>query len=110
MAEALKILGQVAPIDTNNNILYTVPALTMSTISSVVVCNRTATAATFRISVAANNASDDVKQYLFYDQELDANSTYAISIGITLTAGDVVRVRASAINALSFNIFGVEVN
>jgi hypothetical protein len=110
MAEALKILGQLAPTDTNLTDLYTVPAVTMATISSITVCNRDSAVRTFRLSVAVNGLLDDVKQYIFYDQELDANSTFTITIGITLGPGDKMRVKASAANALSFNVFGIEVS
>ena len=41
MADTLKVLGQVAPADTNNADLYTVPDDTMTTVSSLVACNLT---------------------------------------------------------------------
>ncbi|NBP57246.1 hypothetical protein EBU71_12080 [bacterium] len=110
MAEALKILGQLAPGDTNLADLYTVPALTQATISSITVCNRSTSATTFRLSVAVAGELDATKQYIFYDQELDANSTFTITIGITLSAADKIRVRAGTASVLTFNVFGIEVN
>lgn len=110
MAEALKVLGQVAPANINLTSLYSVPAATAATISSIVVCNRSASLTTFSISVAVANAADDNKQYLFFDQEIDAKSTFSITIGITLQATDVIKVKAGAANALSFNVFGIEVS
>ena len=110
MAEALKILGQLAPADTNLADLYTVPALTMATISSITVCNRSTSLTSFRISVAVANELDATKQYLFYDQELDANSTFTITIGITLGPTDKIRVRTATANVLTFNVFGIEVS
>ena len=41
MADTLKVLGQVAPADTNNADLYTVPENTQTTVSSLVACNLT---------------------------------------------------------------------
>ena len=110
MAEALKILGQLAPSDTNLADLYTVPALTMATISSITVCNRSTSLTSFRISVAYNGELDATKQYIFYDQELDANSTFTVTIGITLGPGDKLRVRTATANVLTFNVFGIEVS
>lgn len=110
MAEALKILGQLAPASTNLSDLYTVPALTMATISSITVCNITSTLTNFRISVAVNGELDANKQYIFYDQELDAKSTFTVTIGITLGPGDKIRVRAGTASALTFNVFGIEVS
>lgn len=109
MAEALKILGQSSPAATTATALYTVPAATKTTVSTITVCNRSATAGTFRISVAVADAVDANPQYLFYDQALDGNSTFAVTIGITLAATDVIRVYASSAN-FSFNVFGVEIS
>jgi len=110
MPEALKILGQASPADTNEADLYTVPALTQATISSITVCNRTTQATTFRIAVAVAGELSAAKQFIFYDQELDANSTFTITIGITLAATDKLRIRSGAANALTFNVFGIEVS
>lgn len=108
MADTIKILGSSAPAATTLTDLYTVPASKSTTISSITVCNRAATAATFRISVAAAGAVDATNQYIYYDQTIDANSTYIATIGITLATTDKVRVYGSTAN-LSFNAFGVEV-
>lgn len=110
MAEALGILGQIAPADTNLTDLYSVPSGTMATISSITVCNRSTSLTNFRISVAKANELDATKQYIFYDQELDANSTFTVTIGITLGPTDKIRVRTATANVLTFNIFGIEVN
>ena len=52
MAETLKVLAQSAPAATTLTDVYTTPSLTSTTVSTLTVCNRGATAATFRISVA----------------------------------------------------------
>lgn len=109
MAETLKVLAQSAPAATTLTDVYTVPASTVTTISTITVCNRGSTAATFRISVAVGGAADTAAQYVYYDQALDAYSTYAATIGITLNAADKIRAYASSAN-LSVNVFGVEAN
>jgi hypothetical protein len=109
MAEALKVLGQVSPAATTLTALYTVPAATSATSSTLVVCNQNATAITFRISVAVAGAADNVKQYVAYDARLIPNSSITLTLGITLATTDLVRVYASA-TGVSFNLFGVEVS
>lgn len=108
MVDTFKVLGQSAPSALTETALYTVPSAKSATISTVTVCNRSGTAATFRLSVAVGGVTTSSEQYLYYDQSLDGNSTWAATIGVTLNAGDVVRVFASTAN-LSFNAFGVEV-
>lgn len=103
-----KILGQSAPAATTETALYTVPASTESIISSIVVCNRGATAATYRIYVAANGTAAANNQYLVYDAPLLAKETVALTLGITLDASDVLRVYASTADC-SFNVFGSEI-
>lgn len=109
MAETFKILAQSNPAATTSTTLYTVPGGTSATISSITVCNRSATPTTFRISVAIAGAALADQQYLYFDQAIDGNSTFIATIGITLAATDVIRVFAGAAT-LTFNAFGVEVN
>lgn len=109
MAEAFKILAQSNPAATTSTNLYTVPAATNTTISSITVCNRSATATSFRISVAVAGAALADTQYIYFDQAIDGNSTFVATIGITLNATDVVRVYSGAAT-LTFIAFGVEVS
>ena len=48
MSDTLKVLGQQAPAGTTETILYTVPTATQTTISSIVVCNRSGSGVTYR--------------------------------------------------------------
>jgi Fe-S cluster assembly iron-binding protein IscA len=72
------------------------------------VCNRSATATTFRISVAPAGAADATSHYLYYDTALDGNDTFIATIGITVATTDKIRVYAGAAT-LTFSAFGVEV-
>ena len=108
MAETIKVLGQLNPSASTLTALYTVPASTSTTVSTIVVCNRNSTGdIRFRISVAVAGATDDPKQYLFYDVRLDDRESFTATIGITLAATDVVRVYADDAN-VAFNLFGAE--
>ena len=107
MADELKPLGQIAAAAASEEDLYLVPNLVQTTCSSLVICNRTAGALTFRISVSVDNAATADKDYLFYDTSLAANSVLAVVLGLTLNQNDVVRTYASS-TGLSISLYGVE--
>jgi hypothetical protein len=107
MADTYKVLGQVAPAITTLTTLYTVPAATSTTVSSLVVCN-TGLVCTFRASVAVAGAADNIKQYLYYDISLGIATTMVATLGITLAATDVVKCYSS-LGTTSFSLFGVEI-
>jgi hypothetical protein len=107
VADVIKVLGQSAPAATTTTTLYTVPNLNQTTVSSLVICNRTGGALTYRVSVQVADAAADDKQYLYYDKTLAANETFSAVLGLTLNQSDVVKVYASN-TGLSFNMFGVE--
>jgi len=105
MATTLSVLGQVAPSATTLTTLYTVPALTTTAVSSIVVCNTSATATSFRISVAVAGAGDALSQYLYYNVTIAGNDTFIATCGFSLGAADVVRVYAT-LATLTFSAFG----
>ncbi len=107
MSDSLKVLGQLDPAATTTTVLYTVPDMTQTTISSIVAANRTGSAITFRLSVHVAGAGADDKQFLYYDKSVAANDSLAIVIGITLNQADVLKVYTSAVD-MSFNVFGCE--
>jgi hypothetical protein len=107
MATEYKVLGQSAPGATTATTLYTVPAATSALVSSVAVCNRSASDATYRISIRPAGAALANDHYLVYDSTASANDTVIFTIGITLAATDVLEVYASSAN-LTFQAFGTE--
>jgi len=108
MADTLKVLGQVAPGDTNNADLYTVPEGTQTTVSSIVACNVTGNTPNLRIAVRPFGAAVENKHYIYYGKAMAANDSIFTMIGITLNDSDVVTVRSSAADEIAFTIFGVE--
>lgn len=109
MAYSYKVLGQSAPSATTNTDVYTVGAGKQAIISTITVANRSATARTYRIAIRPAGASLANQHYLAYDVPLNANDTTPLTLGITLTATDVVTVFASTAD-LSFGIFGSEIS
>jgi hypothetical protein len=108
MAITYKVLGQVAPSATTETDLYTVPITASAVASSIIVCNRGATQATFRVSIAVGGGTTGNKDYIYYDLLIAGNDTFIATIGVTLAATDKVRVYASSAN-FSFSLYGSEV-
>ena len=104
-----KTLGQSSPAATTETTLYTVPAATSAVASSVIVCNRGTSVATFRISIAVGGGATANKDYIYYDLPLGANDTFIATIGVTLATTDKVKVYASNTN-LSFSLYGSEIS
>ena len=108
MADTLKVLGQADLAATTLTDVYTVPAATSTTVSSIVICNRAGTSTTFRVSVSVAGAADDVKQYIYYGLTIPANETFIATVGLTLAATDVLRFYAAA-SSVTASAYGVEV-
>ena len=109
MPTTYKVLGQTAPSATTATTLETAPAATQVVISTISVCNRAATAATYRIAVRPAGATLANEHYIAYDAPIAANDSIFLTIGVTLGATDVVTVYASTAN-LSFSAFGTEIS
>lgn len=108
MATNYKVLGQVAPSATTATTAYTVPSSTETVVSTIAVCNRGATSATYRIAIRPDGATLADQHYIAYDTAITANNSTMITIGVTMNAADVVTVYASNAN-LSFSLFGSEI-
>ena len=108
MATAYKVLGQSNPSATTATTLYTVPSATSAVVSTIVICNQTSSAATYRIAVRPAGATLAAQHYVAYDVTVGASDSTALTLGITLATTDVVTVYASTAT-LSFTAFGSEI-
>lgn len=108
MATTYKVLGQVNPSATTATTLYPCPAGTQTVISTITICNQAGTSGTYRIAVRPNGATLAPEHYVVYDATIQANTTAAYTLGITLDASDIVTVYASS-TSISFNAFGSEI-
>ena len=61
MAEVLKVLGQLVPAATTLSALYTVPAATTATISTIAACNQNNANVKVRVSIAVAGAADNAQ-------------------------------------------------
>lgn len=109
MATVYKVLGQSEPAATTETTLYTVPSATEAVCSTLSVCNRATTVATFRVRIKINNAADADAQFVCYDAPIAAKDTLLLTFGATLGAGDVVRVYSSNADT-AFQLFGSEIS
>jgi hypothetical protein len=109
MATNYKVLGQVAPLATTATAIYTVPSATEAVVSSVTVCNRAASAGTFRLAVRPDGATLANEHYVVYDAPIGANDTVVLTIGFTLDAADVLEAYASSAD-MAFNAYGSEIS
>jgi len=110
MPTALKILGQVNPAAATYVNLYTVPGSTTTVVSTLVICNRSATSATIRVAVEPSGAGSPVanEYYIYYDLIIPGNETFTSTMGMSLGAADEITVYTN--NAtVSFSAFGQEI-
>jgi glucose-6-phosphate dehydrogenase assembly protein OpcA len=109
MPTTYKVLGQSNPSATTATTLYTVPSATQAVVSTIVVANLTATAATFRIAVRIAGATLANSQYVAYNITVGASDSTTVTLGITLGAADVITVYAST-GDITFSAFGSEIS
>jgi len=109
MANAYKILGQVADGSANDVELYLVPGSTEAIISTIVVCNREAANNTFRIATKTDNSGVANTDYIAYDTVIAGNDTITFTLGITLEAGAEISVGASD-DKVTFQAYGTQIS
>lgn len=107
MPSSYKVLGQQSPVMNTQTALYTVPMMTQTVASTLVICNR-GESTTYRVNVRVNGEVLSDKQYIVFDAVLDANDTVFLTIGLSLNAGDIVEVFSQTSN-VSFSLYGAEV-
>ena len=97
-------LGSADLAATTLTTLYTCPATTF-TVTSVSICNRTASPITVRIALASA-ATPTNAEYIEYDVTVAANQVLERT-GIVMDAGKLIVVRASA-TGISAVAYGIE--
>lgn len=107
MAITYKILGQVSPLSGAYSTLYVTPSAT-STVCSTLCIASLGVATNYSILVRPASAAIENKQYIAFNATIDTNNTAFLTLGITLSATDVITVYAGA-SGLSFNLFGSEI-
>jgi hypothetical protein len=107
---AYKVLGRKAAAATTAEELYATPASSAAVVSTIVIANRSASARTYRLAVKpATGTTLATEHYLAYDVSIAPNDSVALTLGITLAAGNVIVTYASAAD-LTFTAFGSELS
>ena len=103
------VLGQSNPSATTLTTLYTVPSGKQIQELSGIVCNRSATATSFRVAIRPNGASISNEHYIYYDVAIGGKDTFYFDYRIRISDTDVVSVYATDAT-LSFSIYGEEID
>jgi len=110
MATSYKILGQANLTTTSDTDIYTVPSATETIISTMIVANIGTVATTFNIALRQDGATLADKHYIAKDVPIAASDSTTLTLGMALEATDVVTCAAGTADALSFNLFGAEID
>ena len=111
MALREKLLGQLRPANTTAASLYSPGAdVTAAIIKTILVCNQTGSAATFRLFHDDDGTTYDESTALYFDESVAANTTKEINLfmAINNSSGNI-GVRTGTNNALTFSAYGAEI-
>ena len=109
MSTNYKSLAQVDLTTTSLTDIYTVGSGKETVISTIIIANRTSSADSFRIAVRVDGDAISNKHYIAYDVPVAANDSTTLTLGISMSAGDVLSVQAETADRLSINVFGAEI-
>jgi hypothetical protein len=109
MPTVYKILGQVNPSATTDTALYTVPSSTQAVVSTIVIANLTTSPATYRVALRPAGETIANKHYIAYDVDVNGKDSTTLTLGLTLSATDVISVFASS-TGLAFSAYGTEIS
>lgn len=90
--------------------IYTCPAATATVVSTITICNTSATAATFTIGISTASATFQAGGYLVYQGSIAGNDTIGLTFGATLDATNCFLVASSSAATVSFSVFGSEIS
>ena len=111
MATAYKRLGAAAGngVIATGATLYTVPAATATVVSTITICNRSTSAATYSIAVSATTSFVDAG-VIVYQASIAGNDTIGLTFGATLDATNKYLLVSSSAATVSFSVFGSEIS
>jgi len=109
MPTVYKVLGQSKPTANTLTTLYTTPASTSTIVSTITVCNTTATNDEIRIAIRPAGEAVADKHYIVHTVGIPPYVNYTYTLGITLATTDIVSVFSLG-GFTSFNAFGTEIS
>jgi hypothetical protein len=90
--------------------LYTVPALTETIVSTITISNTTSASAVGRVFVRVGGAAAGAANAIVFNTVFAGNSLTTLTLGLTMSAGDILTVQTQTENALTFQAFGSEIS
>jgi len=90
--------------------IYSPAASTTAIVKSIVVCNQSGTADTYRIFLDDDGTTYDATTALFYDVAIDAGESHILNVywPMPTDAGNLA-VSCATTNACTFTAFGLEI-
>jgi hypothetical protein len=107
MATTYKILGQITGSSATAS-LYTSPAATQTVVSSLIACNRSTSNSNYWIAVLPSGSTLSNEDWIAFATPISASDSTALTLGITLGAGDFIQV--SGLTTGSFSLFGSQIS
>lgn len=109
MAMTYKVLGQSFPAANTFNNVYTVPLNASAIISTLNVCNTSASNVTFRAAIRPAGETITAKNYVVFESPIPGQDSISVSLGMTMGNTDVLTVFSNQGN-VSFSVFGTEIS
>jgi len=107
MAITPKVLGQATPAGAVEAAVYTVPAATSATVSSIIIHNTDASNTdTAKVRIDPGSVASTLDKQIC-DINVPPSGTVILTVGITLAATDRVWVQSSN-GDVNFHLFGIE--
>lgn len=100
-------LAALRPADTEEAALYLVPAST-EIIATLTICNQDTETRTYRVAHCNATGAATGEDWLAFDTEIVANESHQIT-GISMGAGEEIRVKASVADKVSFVLSGMKI-
>ena len=111
MATTYKQLGAAAGSGTIGTAaqLYAAQASGATVVSSIVICNASATAYIYRIAINTASATFAAGRYIVYEATIAGNDTVALSLGLVLDGTNRYLHVSSSNAAVNFSAYGAEI-
>jgi hypothetical protein len=107
MTTVYKVLGQSAPDAATETTVYTVPSANSAVTSTITICNRGTAGFVTMGAVPGGGSLADANLFMS-NTAVAAYDTLALTLGLSLAAGTVIRANCSSGN-FSISVFGSEI-
>lgn len=111
MAVDYRVLGQAntaGAITTYSTMAGPVPTGRSWIVSTIVICNQTASAQTYRLAVSSTT-SPSSSEFIVFGSSIPANDTVTLTLGITMQAGRYIMASGTS-SSISVSVFGTEIS